>query len=178
MNWQAVQAVAELAAALGVLISLVYLAAQVRQNTASVRSATVVRSSEIMNRTRNILWQTPEAARIYLLALGGEGIEDATDASRTRLLLLALGRDYEAIYYQYVAGQLPEGMWDSWRKEMLLIFSTPGGRDSLEAMSGDLLSDDFTAFLRAEVSRLESPTLERLRANWNEAGRRRREAKS
>ena len=39
MDWQAIQAVAELVAAVGVILSLVYLSRQVRQNTHSIRTA-------------------------------------------------------------------------------------------------------------------------------------------
>lgn len=39
MNWEAPQAVAELSAAFGVLLSLVYVGVQIRQNTASLRDA-------------------------------------------------------------------------------------------------------------------------------------------
>ena len=38
MNWDALQAVGELIAAVGVIVSLAYLAAQVRQNTKSIRN--------------------------------------------------------------------------------------------------------------------------------------------
>ena len=40
MNWDAVGASAELLAAVGVIVSLLYLAAQIRQNTRSVRAGT------------------------------------------------------------------------------------------------------------------------------------------
>lgn len=40
LNWDAVGATAELVAALGVIVSLLYLATQIRQNTASVRAST------------------------------------------------------------------------------------------------------------------------------------------
>ena len=39
MDWQAIQAVAELVAAVAVILSLVYLSRQVRQNTHSIRTA-------------------------------------------------------------------------------------------------------------------------------------------
>ncbi len=175
MNWDALQAVAELGGAVGVLISLVYLAVQIRQNTASVQSAAVSRASEILNRTRNRLWEDPEAVRIYLLALSGVRVEDVEDAARARLLFVALARDYEAIFHQKMAGQLPEGMWEGWRKEMLAIFTTSGGRDALEALSDNILSDAFATFLRAEVDATDSSTMSLLRAKWDEAGERRRE---
>ena len=174
MNWEAVQAIAELCAALAVLASLAYLAVQIRQNTASVQSSTVARSSEILNRIRNHLWVDPEAMRIYLLALSGEEIEDGIDSVRARMFLVALARDYEAMFHQYVSGELPEGMWEGWRQEMLLVFTTPGGQDAMEAMAGTLLSQSFTAYLRSEVARTDGSPMQELRARWVDIGQARR----
>ena len=39
MNWDAIGAIAELLGAIGVIASLVYLATQIRQNTATVRAS-------------------------------------------------------------------------------------------------------------------------------------------
>ena len=110
MNWEAVQAVAELSAAIGVLLSLAYVAIQIRQNTASVRAGTVARSSEILSRLRDKLWSDVGAARIYERALSGDEGEDSADALRVRLFWVALARDYEAVFYQHLAGQLPDSI--------------------------------------------------------------------
>lgn len=40
MNWDALGAIAELAGAIAVFATLIYLAAQIRQNTASVTTST------------------------------------------------------------------------------------------------------------------------------------------
>lgn len=174
MNWEATQAVAELVAALAVLGSLGYLAIQIRQNTASVQSGTVAQTSEILNRLRTEIWTDPESARIYDLALSGARIECASDATRMRLFWIALARDYEAIYYQYVGGQLPPSMWDGWAKEIVLIFSTPGGSDALEAMRDELLSAPFVQFLDDRLNRLDDAPIARIRDKWDLAGQKRR----
>jgi len=176
MNWEATQAVAELAAAVGVLISLGYLAIQVRQNTASLQAGTVARSSETLNRIRSEIWTDAETARIYQLALSGAEIEDPLTTIRVRLFLVALARDYEAIYYQNVAGQLPEAMWEAWLKEMKLIFSTPGGADALVAMEDDLLDSQFVHFLKQELATADKAFMAAFRAKWDEVGRSRRDA--
>ena len=41
MNWEAISAVGEVLGAGGVIISLIYLAAQIRQNTRAIRGATL-----------------------------------------------------------------------------------------------------------------------------------------
>ena len=40
MNWEALGAIGEIAGAIGVIATLVYLATQIRQNTAAMRGAT------------------------------------------------------------------------------------------------------------------------------------------
>jgi hypothetical protein len=69
MNWDAIQAVAELSAAVGVLLSLLYVGLQIRQNTAALHATTVARSAELLQRTRLKLWGDPDGVRIWDRAL-------------------------------------------------------------------------------------------------------------
>ena len=177
MNWEATQAIAELAAAAAVLISLVYLAAQVRQNTASIQAGTVARTSEILNRLRTEIWSDADSARIYELALSGEEAPDAQSTTRERLFWVGLARDYEAVYYQHLAGQLPDPIWEGWLKEIRIIFSTPGGRDALVGLRDHLLSAGFVSLLDAEIGSLEESPIIPFRARWDQAGRERRAAR-
>ena len=177
MNWEAIQAVAELTAAAAVLISLVYLAAQVRQNTASIQAGTVARSSEILNRLRTEIWTDADSARIYELALSGEEVADAASSTRVRLFWVAAAREYEAIYHQFLAGQLPEPIWEGWLKEIRIIFSTPGGRDALASMRDLLLDSRFVGLLDSELGTIDEPPIITFRTRWDEAGRDRRSAR-
>ena len=173
MNWEAIQAVAELTAAFGVLLSLGYLAIQVRQNTASVQAGTVARASEALNRVRNLAWSDPDAGHIYSLATSGEPVTDPELGIRVRLFWVTLAREYEAVFYEYRAGQLPEAMWVGWSQEMVMIFDTPGGRDALSGM-GFLLSPIFTQFVEDQLRAEDRPTLADVREAWSEGTKRRR----
>jgi len=175
MNWEAIQAIAELSAAIGVLLSLGYVAIQIRQNTASVRAGTVARSSEILSRLRDKLWSEAGAAQIYERALSGDEVDDGPEALRVRLFWVALARDYEAVFYQHQAGQLPEAIWEGWVGEMRLIWCTPGGSDALAAIRVDFLSQPFVEFLDAQVSSCVEPPLLLFRSRWEKAAKERRE---
>ena len=177
MNWEATQAIAELMAAIAVLISLVYLAAQVRQNTASIQAATVARTSEVLNRLRTEIWTDAESARLYEVALSGEEPTDPEVSTRVRLFWVALAREYESVYYQHLAGQLPDPIWEGWLKEIRLVFSTPGGTDALAGMRDLLLDTRFVALLDAELEALDEPPIVPFRARWDQAGRERRAAR-
>ena len=161
MGWEAIQACAEVLAALAVLVSLAFVAVQIRQNTASVQAGTVARTSEVLNRLRAEVWTDPESTQIYNLATSGVHVDDASTATRIRLFWIALAREYEAVYYQHLAGQLPEAMWESCAKEIVLILSTPGGGDALEVLRDDLLSVEQSPYVR-------------FRAKWDQVSGRRR----
>ena len=69
MSWQGIGAVGEMLAALGVIISLVYLAAQIRQNTASLRLASHQQFTQLSFLLNLALGTMPEVARIYASGL-------------------------------------------------------------------------------------------------------------
>ena len=71
MNWEAIGALAELAGALGVIASLVYLAIQIRQNTHSAREASWNSVLGDLQQFRSLIAQDPEVARVYR-----EGLRD------------------------------------------------------------------------------------------------------
>jgi hypothetical protein len=174
MNWNAIQAVAELAAAVAVFLSLIYVAMQLRQNTASLQAATVSRVIEAFNHTRAAVWRDPSATDVYLAAVSGKEIDNSIQAMRVRALWFSMMKDFEAVYHQYRSGHLPSDIWHSWQKEMLLYVDTPGGRDALTAL-GDILSPTFVTFLRSELrpAGSEAPLVV-LRTKWRNAAARRR----
>jgi hypothetical protein len=63
LNWEAVGAVAETLGAAGVIATLVYLVAQIRQNTATVRATGAVARNEGQNNITLILAQDADARR-------------------------------------------------------------------------------------------------------------------
>lgn len=58
MNWEAIGAVANLFAALGVIATLIYLAMQIRQNTKAVRSSSIESLVHSLSATAQAAWRT------------------------------------------------------------------------------------------------------------------------
>ena len=65
MNWEALGAVAEILGALGVIVTVAYLAAQIRQNSQLVASSLADSIRNAMNETSRIIASDIEAARIF-----------------------------------------------------------------------------------------------------------------
>jgi hypothetical protein len=124
MNWEAVAAIAELAGALGVIASLVYLAVQIRQNTRSAREATWHSASHDIQHFRSLLVQDAEVARIYRDGLRNARSLNEDDRWRFGALMQYLYGHFETLFR--TRGQpLFRHQWDY----IAYIVGRPGARD-------------------------------------------------
>ena len=117
MNWDAISAVAESVGALGVIITLVYLAAQIRSNTKAVRSATY---DSFVAQFRD--WNAPLRADPELSALFAVQIEDIDSLDEA-------GRQHAThVFFDFM--KLAENLHYQYRMGMLcLLYTSPSPRD-------------------------------------------------
>jgi len=106
MNWEAIGAVSELVGAIAVLVSLLYLASQIRQGTATTRVQTVqhLLSSDTASADSMIAGPLPEI--LAKLAMG----ERLTAGELSAYTLYMRGRVTEAwqVFYQRQNGMIEE----------------------------------------------------------------------
>jgi SAM-dependent methyltransferase len=114
MNWDAVGAIAELLAAIGVIVSLGYLAQQVRHNTRSVRAASYQSWFTSYDSFSNLL--LGDAGFDALLHRAASRPQDPTPDERRRFLgILRRGfRQFESLYYQYREGMIDRDLFEAW----------------------------------------------------------------
>ena len=113
MNWEAVGAVGEIVGAIAVVMSLVYLASQIRiQNRESRASAT----HEILEAFRNeiAIIRDPDMADLLAKARSSD-YESLTEPERIRYIgwFHPFFRVWEEAYYQHKDGRLDSRMWES-----------------------------------------------------------------
>ena len=65
MNWEAIGALGETVGAFAVLLTLVYLAMQIRQNTKSVQAAAVDSANSQVSRIREVIFANADVATVY-----------------------------------------------------------------------------------------------------------------
>ena len=82
VNWEAIGAVGEMLGALGVIVTLIYLATQIRQNTGAVRSQT---RATIFSGLQEELWKNMEFPDVTLNLKNGD--RALTPEERIRLML-------------------------------------------------------------------------------------------
>jgi hypothetical protein len=116
----------EFLGAIGVIVSVLYLAIQIRQNTRSVRSSayqSVVSSSVQMaaayanDESLAELW--PKGAREY---------STLSEPERFRFGLFAYSvfRSYENLFFQYKQGAVEPDLWQGFRNMLVRDLKTPG----------------------------------------------------
>jgi hypothetical protein len=97
LNWEAIGAAGEIIGAVAVVVTLVYLTFQLRQNTKAVEHATHRGVYEDGREWMYRLVENPEVAELYRIGMRGEELS-ANDHLRFRLLLQALFNHWEHAY--------------------------------------------------------------------------------
>ena len=128
MNWDALGALAELLGAIAVIATLVYLAAQVRENTKSLKGFSVDSTLNAgMNMTQSLA-DDPELSTLF-----GQGMENwdtLSEEERMRIiyLLFRYFKCLESMHYQFTVGILDESLWIGWRNQLAEYAQTKAGK--------------------------------------------------
>ena len=125
MNWEAVGAVGEIVGALGVLLTLVYLAVQIRKNSEDTRNSTIFSIMAMQADNR----RTVMSSDIADLVTRSEAGEELLMHEERKLMYYEQSnlQDIEAAYIQYLAGTLPEEVMDAIGSRLLAITMQGGG---------------------------------------------------
>jgi len=126
MTLQDLGSIGEFLGAIGVIISLVYLATQIRQNTKSIRAAAVDAVADRFIESNRLVSLNPELAD--LLDAGNYDYPALTDVQKRRYLLhyLANSLQFESVYRKYREGLLPESQWEGVVEALRAMVDLPG----------------------------------------------------
>jgi len=138
-----------------VLVSLVYLGHQVRQNTRSLRAENYARALERLSTLQSNLASDADLNRI--VTVGALTPEALTRSERVRLswALYELMGAAEFVYHQQQEHALPEEVWQRWRATLAWWISNPGIRKWWETRPSPF-SRSFEAMM--DVLAREGPT--------------------
>ena len=124
MNWDAISAIGEIVGAVAVVVSLIYLASQIRQQN---RESRISSSHEITEAFRDTIGALKDPAMAELSVKAMRGLEGLTDAEKLQVLALAQTyfRVWEEAHYQATEGRLEAGMWEAMCVQFGGIMSLP-----------------------------------------------------
>ena len=105
MNWDAIGAIAELIAALAVLATLVYLAAQIKQNTKALSGASM--DSITSHGFQELKWSS-ELQPVFLKAKNDPDSLDEVERTQILCWVIAAIRNRQNEYFQWKHGSLDD----------------------------------------------------------------------
>ena len=108
MNWEAIGAIGEVIGAFAVVITLLYLSVQIRQNTKMMKATSKQQISDATQQITGKMLDEPEVATKLLFS--GEELV-GLEHTKAWLLLRAVIRGYENQIFQYQVGMLDEAEW-------------------------------------------------------------------
>lgn len=110
MNWEAIGAAGELFGALAVVLTLGYLAAQVRQNSEGMKVAAKIDIEKSFGEYTGLLVKDSALLKLQLKGMKGEELGEIEDA-KFSLLMQKATRNFSSMYYQYQTQGLSEDQW-------------------------------------------------------------------
>ncbi len=156
MSLQDLGAIGELIGGIAVVISLVYLAVQIRQNTQTVRASAYQSILAVSVQARLMVAQDPLLCRRML-----EGLRDSeklTDEEKAQLrqTISAMLRLFENVFFQYRRSMVEEQIWESWRAAMIAMFSRPDVQEWWPSTRA-FFHQEFREFLEREAAQSIPP---------------------
>jgi hypothetical protein len=126
MNWEAINAVAQLIGSIGVVASLWYLAVQVHRSTRIAKlSAQDAAAGALRDVTRPFA-ENPDVGRIWRIGL--ENVDSLSAEEKARFFHVAFQfiKAMETIHFHYVYGLMEEAVWRGWRNLYEHYLASPG----------------------------------------------------
>jgi hypothetical protein len=140
--------------AIAVVISLIYVALQIRQNTNAVRSATAQTVHEHFSNWYNLVAADAELARI-----AANGLRDYSSLSeQERVRFVATFMSFisysQNAFLKWREGLLKPALWLGWEQVMMNLFGAPGGK-ALWKERSYLFGEEFRCYIENDLMKRE-----------------------
>ena len=123
MNWEAISAVSEIIGAIAVVVSLIYVAAQIRQNTKIMRAGT---KQSLTEATQGVIYKAMDHSDEFVKLVSGAEPDSPEEDARMSLLTRAMLRGFESQCYQFDSGMLESQEWRALQTAIRELCSLPG----------------------------------------------------
>jgi len=129
MNWEAIEAIAEVIGAIAVLATLLYLARQIQQTGRYAKANTQQVLVDEYNRYFKELSGDETMRRRFRLAMRSWEQLPNDDRAAVHIYLASLINHFEQVYYLNETELVPDAVFDAFRRLTLAIILTEGGAE-------------------------------------------------
>ena len=144
--------IAEIIGVLSIVMSLVYVARQIRQNTIAIRSDT---AQSVHDAWGDVYGRISESSELsHIMMKGNPGIDELSESEQAQYMSFWMHTmlTWQNAYYQFKTGTLEDRLWHTMEKTMLnALLSCPGMREFWKAREL-LFDDDYREYVDRELS--------------------------
>ena len=128
MDWDALGAIGEIIGAVAVVVTLAYLARQIRNQNRANDIAAYEGIADAFNQINLMLSADAELYRIFVTGLYEPSALNDEEAGRFSILYRAVMNNNHKIYRAHQRGAVEDDLWEKWAAEAADLIDSPGGR--------------------------------------------------
>ncbi len=126
MNWDAIGSIGEVIGALGVIVSLIYLATQIRQNSAWLKSSIIESSGTRTGDLTSTIYSDADLSRIVSIGFTPDGLTlKPEEKTRFSFVMVRAMRGHEINFAHYKSGLLDEESFNGFIQNMTVWTNSP-----------------------------------------------------
>lgn len=160
MNWDALGSIGEITGAIGVIVTLIYLAKQIRESNLAARQSAM---QELMNLQSQLLGQISRDNSMSELWIKGTSDDPSlseADKLQFRVFLMQLSVLWQRCYYFHLTGKIDHWFWDEVKNGIASVSASPGFRSWFEDVK-HRLSDDWQNYISIVIESTEESAVYR-----------------
>lgn len=165
MNWEAISGVTQILGVIVVAVTLLYLAAQVRQGNVLAKSQ--ARQVMIEQSQSELFAQMTDPSITYANVKDGQLTED--EQARLSLFLISFLRQREWEWFQHQDGVIDEAVYKAYHEVIPIHLGTPRGRKWWKVLGHYAFNPGFVAEVDALLARTEPSSYLRDMRTWDNA---------
>ncbi|WOJ93767.1 hypothetical protein R0135_01040 [Congregibacter variabilis] len=150
MNWDAIGATGELIGAITVMVTLIYLVIQLKQNTRALKSSTFQQVSNVMAQNWEVIIANPDMAALFLKAASGLKALDEKERFLFGAIATMLFRRVETVYTQEALGAIDARLTAGFKQSCISSLSHAGMREWWQ-QSQAAFSSEFVLWVNKEL---------------------------
>jgi hypothetical protein len=129
MNWEAVSAIGQIAGAVLVGFTLIYLARQLRQNTVALQSSTFLAISTSMGSTMEVLATHADLVPVMIKAQAGLAALSSEERARFGFVMMMAFRRVETVVVQRHFGFIDAALTAGFERSAMSVLGSAGARE-------------------------------------------------
>jgi len=134
---------------IGVVVTLVYLSIQVRQNTREVRAASLDAVAASHMEFQRSVWGDAQINRVWFDGMFGADLPEP-EGRQFLFMVITCARHWERAFHQSRGGHLDSTSWSGIHRELAGVFSYPGTVQYWKRVQY-MFPDDFVEFAENAV---------------------------